>query len=140
MAKPGVGLNFLNVVRVFCQIDSIEPSCGVGDFGFFACCPISFSLQPRILFQRQPVVKLSLTSISRYAMERDLFNATEKNGLPRMRIWNSVRQSGEFINMAHSYLRAMLGSTRAARRAGTQQARNPVIRSTTGTHVKVHGS
>src|ERR1039457_4308534 len=40
----------------------------------------------------------------------------------------------------HSYRSATKGSTRAARRAGNQQARNPVIRSRTGTQINVHGS
>ncbi len=69
MAKPGVGLNFFKVVRVFCQRDSMKSLCGVADSAFFASSPISFSLQPRILSQQQPGVKLSITLISRYATQ-----------------------------------------------------------------------
>src|SRR5437867_5160844 len=62
-------------------------------------------------------------------------------------VWQAAMEAefyaGKFNWLAvclHSYRSATSGSTLAARRAGIQQARSPVIISKAGTHVSVHAS
>src|SRR5215467_1591027 len=73
---------------------------------------------------------------------------TRVRGAYALRSWQSTKEKcrlvlgakGRVSRAAHSYRKAVMGSTRVARRAGTQQAIKPISKSRTATPPNVIGS